>query len=1798
MTSPYEPNHPSVPASPDPVEKEVNSRNVPSSSGQKTSFLEPAASGEGRHGAESTNCRLSRQKLLESYARLRSQGRLGSPVPTPFFVLAPVPQDARPLVETNDLSETPGITWGPQRDLVGHHDASLQSFGGGHRGRGSDYSGALKGRGTVRRLEEQHTSASIAAPNHAATKPFKTTTTGRGRGLRLPAPETTRRDMGTRLDPRGILNPTGGSTVSTPHVQAAPTDPGRGNISRSTIQGSALPPSTDSKRTLPSGPRPAQQQTEVLVWRRKDRPLDGVGDGSVVASTTQATPAPSSTTSQGFKFGRYPGGLVAPSVNSSTAGGQQQNTTYSGFMTPPTTFSKLERLPDRRGRQKVNGGDDPVTKGGTDEADPSTSVNDVHNDTLRCRWTRESSNQEGHSAAELPSAANDSSRKAWENNTSEKRLQTLSQVAEPVHVTSGKDLPSRPATMPSNASSADAAEPVAGNGSPQKSYPSASPDTGPSGGPFHDTHTAHALILQLLERLKQRPQDLHQMSAADLLTRLRSLGFTGRQRDGAGAVNEGPANERAKTSFHTATTEHDRGTSRSALEHLVSAVISAPIERPPQTDPLPPHGTTPSVASPLWDPHLLQSVHTAAQGWDASQAPPRIHASGFNMDSTAVHPMRGATSLHTDVTNRSAPPNNMGTFATPCTMTLPPKGFVDPAIQHASSHTSRVASSSSTDPMGFGRQQVPCPVDQPALSSLHPINAPSTLRSIRTSPADRNNALDTSAEQRRVSFFDSSERQTVGHPSLHPDDAQHQRVALLFQQLRERGLSAADILAVADSLAFQRSGVLNSAAPQDIRVAESDPSISSRSTVHPQSSDNCFTASFSRQLEARGNVLGRPPLGRVTQQPSPDMSHSLPSPFGLTSEPRLAPLASGPQRSTPLRSEYNSSFRPFSNTDLPPPAVDRANLHSSSHRVTPKEDWLDPTSTVCYPSIEDVHAARLLSRQPAQRQPMQQPNVGPGFPSGHSSLQPFGGAKATEWVPSSHDVSLPPEILSHVNTVASISSGQKATPSPCIVPSATRNNAPTSALGVDPAPLREGLHAGIPRRGASTGRCSASSSEVIMPQSLHEHVWEYRDPTGQIQGPFSTLQMAAWWEGNFFPSDLLMRYHSSLPWVPFHQLYPRHLYRRIPPFSSPRFPIVHSNGTVSHPFFTLSTEVHPPVKANLQHDVAPCSGIITHPSGPSPSDAQLTAAQGHPGTGQDIDTFSGATSAALMTHGLRSILGLTAKQQPTDPALKTHEASTVPSSREPLNDKAPVETTTHQKEVTSVGRTSDTKLPAVTRRSSPASLAQQTTSKDTAHPSAPVALPSSASSKDSQPPTQSRTSSSFEPHAFKSTAQEATTPKPKDLLEIMRGEDKSREQKPRKTAEKQDKPSWKVLPATTSSSPFDEEEFPDPSTLHHKASLKGSGNKSKNSSNSELPLSKGSKKSLHEFMKTKGQQQPSATRSVWNRVPTVSPAAAEQPHPMDQRCVEDALLETRVPVVSPTHQPEALQTEQPATMSVTEETRRTTGTAESAAEDASSTSWMTVSSSKKKLGGLGFLQDGKRKQNATPTPAPLEPPPKSTPTVRVPFEATTKRPGSEPQRSPLTVQEMNEIDKLLKHCNIELDLSMVEYLRTFKTADGVVDFLKDNLLHERSQLTFFATEFIAILQHPFTTVSYAKGGHGDHASNHAGGPSGTTSVTSKPNHNVNNTSVGWTKVASSNSRVASNPPQNNTSTRFTGKSSGTTDAGKKASHYPTNNTQANVNKAAQQPGGKGKEGKKASKGKKGKAAVDTSLSLAGTGAAR
>jgi len=61
---------------------------------------------------------------------------------------------------------------------------------------------------------------------------------------------------------------------------------------------------------------------------------------------------------------------------------------------------------------------------------------------------------------------------------------------------------------------------------------------------------------------------------------------------------------------------------------------------------------------------------------------------------------------------------------------------------------------------------------------------------------------------------------------------------------------------------------------------------------------------------------------------------------------------------------------------------------------------------------------------------------------------------------------------------------------------------------------------------ASLGEASPAQSSVEM------NTWLYRDPQGDIQGPFSSSDMKKWYEAGYFTMDLMVRRACDLVLLP------------------------------------------------------------------------------------------------------------------------------------------------------------------------------------------------------------------------------------------------------------------------------------------------------------------------------------------------------------------------------------------------------------------------------------------------------------------------------------------------------------------------------------------------------------------------------------------------------------------------------------------------------------------------------------------
>mmetsp|Transcript_400 Transcript_400/g.1242 ORF Transcript_400/g.1242 Transcript_400/m.1242 type:complete len:88 (-) Transcript_400:226-489(-) len=69
--------------------------------------------------------------------------------------------------------------------------------------------------------------------------------------------------------------------------------------------------------------------------------------------------------------------------------------------------------------------------------------------------------------------------------------------------------------------------------------------------------------------------------------------------------------------------------------------------------------------------------------------------------------------------------------------------------------------------------------------------------------------------------------------------------------------------------------------------------------------------------------------------------------------------------------------------------------------------------------------------------------------------------------------------------------------------------------------------------------------------------WQYVDPKGNIQGPFTLLEMQLWNSMGYFRPELCMRCDANDPFVEFSKLFPPHL---VPFESYPRRPAANGMG--------------------------------------------------------------------------------------------------------------------------------------------------------------------------------------------------------------------------------------------------------------------------------------------------------------------------------------------------------------------------------------------------------------------------------------------------------------------------------------------------------------------------------------------------------------------------------------------------------------------------------------------------------------
>ncbi|KAL2686343.1 hypothetical protein IWX47DRAFT_861574 [Phyllosticta citricarpa] len=106
---------------------------------------------------------------------------------------------------------------------------------------------------------------------------------------------------------------------------------------------------------------------------------------------------------------------------------------------------------------------------------------------------------------------------------------------------------------------------------------------------------------------------------------------------------------------------------------------------------------------------------------------------------------------------------------------------------------------------------------------------------------------------------------------------------------------------------------------------------------------------------------------------------------------------------------------------------------------------------------------------------------------------------------------------------------------------------------------------------------AAQQRQMVMPDRMR---WVYRDPQGQIQGPWSGLEMHDWYKAGFFSPDLLVKKQEDLDYEPLAQLI-RRIGNSREPFLVPQIGIPHgppstqpgnawANTTVAQPPFANS----------------------------------------------------------------------------------------------------------------------------------------------------------------------------------------------------------------------------------------------------------------------------------------------------------------------------------------------------------------------------------------------------------------------------------------------------------------------------------------------------------------------------------------------------------------------------------------------------------------------------------------------------
>merc|ERR1711892_563762 len=139
--------------------------------------------------------------------------------------------------------------------------------------------------------------------------------------------------------------------------------------------------------------------------------------------------------------------------------------------------------------------------------------------------------------------------------------------------------------------------------------------------------------------------------------------------------------------------------------------------------------------------------------------------------------------------------------------------------------------------------------------------------------------------------------------------------------------------------------------------------------------------------------------------------------------------------------------------------------------------------------------------------------------------------------------------------------------SPTISPSTTnvnpivRHSVGCPAVGQQAAPVslpslqQPGVAQGVAQAAAAGGGGMATAPPGTAQANWFEATtmdWHYKDPTGNIQGPFSSSEMGEWFEAGYFKKDLLIRRSCDQEFLTLGQVESR--YGGVNPFRSARPP--------------------------------------------------------------------------------------------------------------------------------------------------------------------------------------------------------------------------------------------------------------------------------------------------------------------------------------------------------------------------------------------------------------------------------------------------------------------------------------------------------------------------------------------------------------------------------------------------------------------------------------------------------------------